>query len=410
MTPRRNDYLYQKQQHALYLRGKLKFRIVNLTRSLLNREKDSPLIALSSESAKHEFLPGRSAKARATRFTSSLWTAKLDERPQDAVGEYHLPKKYALVSTQLWLHKNHKILPAALSIARKKGLKIPLVMTGVPADYRDPENQILSNLLQDFARRGLAGQVHFLGKLPFPDLISITRCATVIVQPSQCEGWDTLIEDAKALGRPIICSDTDVHREQAPSALGHFSHLDPDGLSKILLDHFPDLEPGPCLSLEAEMLALSRMRARDFGNLVPGCAREIFEQKQESHLATPRRNNYLYQKQQHALYLWGKLRFRIVHFARSLEKREEDSPLIARLMQRLDDGYSFDYWKLSAVCSTSLSAGGFPPLAPRSQQASFPRYRYAEFQSGRLGESDDRKCARAGLSRSPLCCSRWWLD
>ena len=139
-------------------------------------------------------------------------------------------------------------------------------MTGVPADYRDPENQLLSNLLQDFARRGLADQVHFLGKLPFPDLISITRCATVIVQPSLCEGWNTLIEDAKALGRPIICSDTDVHREQAPSALGHFSPQDPDGLSKILLDHFPDLEPGPCLSLEAEMLALTRMRARDFGN------------------------------------------------------------------------------------------------------------------------------------------------
>ena len=184
------------------------------------------LVLLSSESAKHdfvEFLPRHSAKARVAQFTSSLWTAKLDERPQDAVSKYHLPEKYALVSNQLWLHKNHKILPAALSIARKKGLKIPLVMTGVPADYRDPENQILSNLLQDFARRGVADQVHFLGKLPFPDLISITRCATVIVQPSLWEGWNTLIEDAKALGRPIICSDIDVHREQAPSALGHFS-------------------------------------------------------------------------------------------------------------------------------------------------------------------------------------------
>ena len=55
-------------------------------------------------------------------------------------------------------------------------------MTGVPADYRDPENQVLSDLLQDFATRGLADQVHFLGKLPFADLISITRCATVIVR------------------------------------------------------------------------------------------------------------------------------------------------------------------------------------------------------------------------------------
>jgi glycosyltransferase involved in cell wall biosynthesis len=350
VTLRRNDYLYQKQQHALYLWGKFKFRFANLTRSLLKREKNAPLVALSSESAKHdfvEFLPRHSTKAKVARFTSSLWTAKLDERPQDVVGKYHLPEKYALVSDQLWLHKNHKILPATLSIARKKGLKIPLVMTGVPVDYRDPENQLLSNLLQDFARRGLADQVHFLGKLPFPDLISIIRCAAVIVQPSLCEGWNTLIEDAKALGRPIICSDIDVHREQAPLALGHFSPLDPDGLAKILLDHFPDLEAGPCLSLEVEMLALTRQRARDLG-------------QQESGSARPQPNNYLYQKQQHALYLWGKLKFRIVNLIRSLVKRDKHAPLIARLMQRLDDGYACDYWKFSQYAPRPLRAEIFP--------------------------------------------------
>jgi glycosyltransferase involved in cell wall biosynthesis len=344
---RRNNYLYQKHQHAVYLWGKLKFRIANLARSLVKREKDAPLIAHSSESAKHDFvecLPRHSATA--ARFTSSLWTAKLGERPQDAVAKYHLPENYALVSDQWWLHKDHKILPAALSIAKMKGLKIPLVMAGVPADSRDPENQLLSKLLQDFATRGLADQVHFLGKLPSADLISIIRCATVIVEPSLSEGWNALIEDAKALGRPIICSDTDVHREQAPSALGHFSPQDPDGLAKILLDHFPDLEAGPCLSLEAEMLALIRKRAR--------------EQKQESDFVTPQRNNYLYQKHQHALYLWGKLKFRIANFARSLAKRRKGAPLITRLMQRLEDGYAWDYWKLSQYAPRPLRAEIFP--------------------------------------------------
>jgi hypothetical protein len=126
------------------------------------------------------------------------------------------------------------------------------------------------------------------------------------------------------------------------------------------LDHFPDLEAGPCLSLEAEMLALTRMRARDFGNLVPRGAREVFEQNQESHLVTPRHNGYLYQKQQHALYLWGKLKFRIGNLARSLVKREKDAPLIARLMQRLDDGYACDYWKLSQHAPRPLRAEVFP--------------------------------------------------
>ena len=75
---------------------------------------------------------------------------------------------------------------------------------------------------------------------------------------------------------------------------------------------------------------------------------------------TPQRNNYLYQKQQHALYLWGKLKFRIANFARSLVKREKDAPLIARLMQRLDDGYAYDYWKLSQYAPRPLRAEVFP--------------------------------------------------
>ena len=104
-----------------------------------------------------------------------------------------------------------------------KGLKIPLVMTGVPADYRDPENQLLSDLLQDFATTRTCRPGALPRKAAFPDLISIIRCATVIVQPSMWEGWNTLVEDAKALGRPVICSDIEVHREQAPSALGYFS-------------------------------------------------------------------------------------------------------------------------------------------------------------------------------------------
>jgi glycosyltransferase involved in cell wall biosynthesis len=326
-----------------------------------------PLVLLSSECAKHdfvEFLPQHSDKARVARFTSSLWTANLDDRPQDALSKYHLPEKYVLVANQFWLHKNHKILPPALSIARDKGLKIPLVLTGVPADYRDPENQLVSDLLQEFARGGLADQVHFLGKLPFRDLISVTRCAAVIVQPSMCEGWNTLIEDAKALGRPIICSDIEVHREQAPSALGHFSPGDPGKLAEILLDRFPYLDPGPCLSLEAERLALTRERAQHFGNIILGCAREVFEQQRKKYSVTPRRNNYLYQKQQHALYLWGKLKFSISKMTRSLVKRESDEPLsaglIASLKQRLDGGYTFDYWKLSQYAPRAFQAEVFP--------------------------------------------------
>ena len=268
------------------------------------------------------------------------------------------------MANQFWLHKNHKILPAALSVARKNGLKVPLVLTGVPADYRDPENQLVSDLLQDFARMGLADQLHFLGKLPFADLISVIRCASVIVQPSMCEGWNTLIEDAKALGRPIICSDIKVHREQAPSALDYFSPQDPDRLAEILLNSFPSLEPGPCPSREAEMLELTGLRAADFGAAILRYAREVFEQQQKRHLITRARSGYLYRKQQHALYLWGKLKFRMITVSRSVVKSEKNVPLNARLMARLmrtlHRGYAADYWRLSQYAPRPVKTEVFP--------------------------------------------------
>ena len=46
------------------------------------------LVLLSSECAKDdfvEFFPQHSAKARVARFTSSLWNAKLDDRPEDVI-------------------------------------------------------------------------------------------------------------------------------------------------------------------------------------------------------------------------------------------------------------------------------------------------------------------------------------
>jgi glycosyltransferase involved in cell wall biosynthesis len=38
------------------------------------------------------------------------------------------------------------------------------------------------------------------------------------VNPSRFEGWSTTVEEAKAVGTPMLLSDIPVHREQAPHA------------------------------------------------------------------------------------------------------------------------------------------------------------------------------------------------
>ena len=119
--------------------------------------RDCELVIVSSESSRDDFetfLPLFTEKARVLPFPSILWAAPLSEDPCRVVLNYHLPSKYGLVANQFWRHKNHSVLPDALSILKRQGIELPLVLTGLPTDYRDTENQHLSEFFQACARLG----------------------------------------------------------------------------------------------------------------------------------------------------------------------------------------------------------------------------------------------------------------
>jgi glycosyltransferase involved in cell wall biosynthesis len=52
------------------------------------------------------------------------------------------------------------------------------------------------------------------------------RESRAVIQPSLFEGWSTVIEDAKALGVPVIASDLPVHLEQLGKEGAFFSRTD----------------------------------------------------------------------------------------------------------------------------------------------------------------------------------------
>ena len=234
------------------------------------------LVLLSSESARmdfEEFFPDHAAKARVAHFPSLLWAL---DRGNDSgiLRKYHLPEKFALVANQFWQHKNHRILPPALEMLKHRGIEINLVVTGLPLDYRDPENKSLSLFFQESAKKGVAGSIHFLGQIPYTDLVAIMRAAALIIQPSFFEGWSTSIEDSKVLGRPLVCSDIPVHREQVPDALGFFDPKKPEMLANLLAETYEELRPGPDLQREEAAFALARKRASDYGCSLIEMARE----------------------------------------------------------------------------------------------------------------------------------------
>lgn len=235
------------------------------------------LVVLSSADAQRdyqEFLPDYVEKPRIARFASLLWDEELQPDPQEVCRKYRVPERFALVVNQFWKHKNHALLPAALAEAKRRGVEVPLVLTGLPMDYRDPENQLLSSFFQECAKLDLHQQIYFLGYLPYKEMLSLMRCACVLIQPSHFEGWNTSIEDAKALGRPVLCSDLPVHHEQLPDGLGFFSGQAPEQLAELLVTHYPTLPAGPDLARERECLAAAKERSKVFGGILLAAARE----------------------------------------------------------------------------------------------------------------------------------------
>ena len=237
------------------------------------------LVLLSSEAALADFrafAPAAADKGRALPFPSRFAFEPPGAVEIPARERFNLPPKFALVVGQLWRHKNHQLVLDALRTLHARGLRIPVVVSGLPADYRDPTNAVVSRLLQTIAEVPLRDQVTLLGLVSDVDLADLLRTAAVVVQPSRFEGWSTVVQDCKALGRPVLCSDIAVHREQAPQALGFFDPSSAEHLAELLAAAWPKLTAGPEPDVEAAALAEERRFARDHGERLLAICREAY--------------------------------------------------------------------------------------------------------------------------------------
>lgn len=144
--------------------------------------------------------------------------ADWEDDPSPVLKRYALPKDYLIVCNQFWVHKDHATLFEAIGELAKKGRTIHLVCTGETSDYRQPD--YFTNLQAKMKADRLDAQIHILGMIPRYDQIMLIKGSLAIVQPSLFEGWSTVLEDARALGKFVIASDFPVHLEQnLPRAL-----------------------------------------------------------------------------------------------------------------------------------------------------------------------------------------------
>jgi glycosyltransferase involved in cell wall biosynthesis len=194
-------------------------------------------VIFSSNNAKNDFnrfYPQNTNKKHVLKFASIVDIGKLLTYDEAILrNKYSMNKPYFIVSNQFWVHKNHITVLKALKIVKDKNPEILIVFTGKEYDYRNPE--YTDNLKTFVIENNLNDNVRFLGFIDRMEQLVLMKHSVAVIQPSLFEGWSTVVEDCKTIGKHIILSNLPVHLEQINENVTFFDPLDEKGLAEILL-------------------------------------------------------------------------------------------------------------------------------------------------------------------------------
>ena len=190
-------------------------------------------IMLSSEDARkscEQFYPSSCGRTHVVRFAVQLDEAILALDQEEVRARHGLPESYIYLPNQFWKHKNHRIVIEALALFQNS--RVVVASTGHGVDPRHPA--LYEELRSLVNHKGLQEQFRFIGMVPYLEVIALMRGATAVLNPSLLEGWSTTVEEARALGVPLILSDIAVHREQMGNAAQYFHPDSPEELAALL--------------------------------------------------------------------------------------------------------------------------------------------------------------------------------
>jgi len=221
--------------------------------------QEAPVVVLSSATAAEDlrrFYPEAAPKAEVLTFATFPRADWYSDGYEEDLS--WLPERYFMASNQFWKHKNHLVIFEALRILRDRGVKPVIVCTGQLHDFRDPDYPNL--ILRAVHKLGVASQVMLVGLVPRRMQIEMMRRCLAVVQPSLFEGWSTVVEDSRVLGKPCVLSDLPIHREQNPPGAQFFDPHSPESLATEMAKAWETLSAGP--DREAETRARQRAEER----------------------------------------------------------------------------------------------------------------------------------------------------
>lgn len=232
---------------------------------------DSAAAVITSSAAARadliRYYGARGERVRVLHFVSSprVDLAKLPSQAELAA-RFGLPPRYFHLPNQFWKHKNHALVVDALALLATRAPKlsdITVVATGSKEEPRDPRHY--DTLMAKVARLGLGDRFRHLGLVSYDELMALMLHSVALLNPSLFEGWSSSVEEAKSLGKRVLASDIDVHREQAPARGQYFPVDDAAALADRLVEAWQSHDAAAETDAVAEAAARLAGRVRAFG-------------------------------------------------------------------------------------------------------------------------------------------------
>ncbi len=222
-------------------------------------------IMVSSDHARRDcerFFPLARGRVSVLPFCVQLPKQILQNDPASIKAHYGLPDRYFYLPNQLWRHKNHIGLLEGLRHLVERGSDLVIVASGNPRDGRNPHHP--REVFEMVKRYELDRYFRFLGMLPYEHIMPLMRGSIAVINPSLFEGWSTTVEEAKALGVPLLLSDIAVHREQAADLARFFDPNSPESIADCLDNAWRDIEMDDRHTREVKSVALYRHKRTVF--------------------------------------------------------------------------------------------------------------------------------------------------
>ena len=224
LFPANNDWVYKKIrnklfwfpdfQHVVYPNFFSEEEIKNrnlLVKEIANSNQNLILSSCTVKSDWDALLLNKKCRVHVIPF--AVTHPRIDDlNLNEILDEFKIGGSYFMISNQFWIHKNHMIVLKAALKMKQENASVQFIFTGKEDDYRHPG---YFTIIKDFiGTNNLETHVKMLGLIDRSKQLKLMQQAIAIIQPSLFEGWSTVIEDAKLLGKLVIASNIDVHKEQ----------------------------------------------------------------------------------------------------------------------------------------------------------------------------------------------------